>query len=416
MLNSAPPLPSRARVLLARTSARTHARVSRWQPATMAFAAAPPPLATSFAAMTPNAHANSSPTTIDDPLAPVVEHLERELSRRESSERALTRTLEHVKHELAERDVQMEDLCVSWERSISQMQQSRDEDVFRLTERLECLERVELPQAQRLSEVSETNLLRCKAQMESTKVELENATREIEQIGNDCERRVSIANRETQAAVANAALRLKETERRHASDISRLEETFASKLRNLEYQFESETNEMRRTVGQAIKGAAAATRMIEHNVASSSASGELKNLDAAAVYGTDAADRGTDGGGEHTGRQENKRTTVGVDTDISTSGDYVPRTAARGEGKSPTFHGNSNSNSNSNSTENETENSPRFAFWRTKKEDPKPLASPPPVPIRDCLPIRGDLGEDTSLVRGVARVSSALVPPPPARP
>jgi hypothetical protein len=38
------------------------------------------------------------------------------------------------------------------------------------------------------------------------------------------------------------------------------------------------------------------------------------------------------------------------------------------------------------------------------------------VPIRDCLPIRGDLGEDTSLVRGVARVSSALVPPPPARP
>lgn len=73
-------------------------------------------------------------------LAQVVEQLERELSRSESSERRLTQDLDGARTDVEQRDQQIADLCAQWERSVGQLHAAREEEVGQLRHRLRHVE------------------------------------------------------------------------------------------------------------------------------------------------------------------------------------------------------------------------------------------------------------------------------------
>ena len=164
----------------------------------MASAVAPPPSAPPrLAARTPDpARFSGAPRATpahpahpgDDHLARVVEHLERELSRREASERGLARELDAARADIAERDAQIEDICAQWERSVTQMQAARDEDVRRVSERLAFVERAEVPALRAQMEQCETRLMRAQASAESLAAKLERAEAEVRRLAADGER------------------------------------------------------------------------------------------------------------------------------------------------------------------------------------------------------------------------------------
>jgi hypothetical protein len=234
----------------------------------MASAVAPPPSAPPrFTARTPDparfaaAPRAASPAHPDDDLARVVEHLERELSRREASERRLARELDAARADIAERDAQIEDICAQWERSVTQMQAARDEDVHRVAERLDFVERTEVPALRAQLEQCETRCLRAQASAESLAAKLENAEAENQRLFADGERRAAIAVAEAAAAARESDALLRDAERRRETELLAVQKRAERALREKEAFFELERERMRKNVDAVVAGAVANERL-----------------------------------------------------------------------------------------------------------------------------------------------------------
>jgi len=234
----------------------------------MASAVAPPPSAPPrFTARTPDparfaaAPRAASPAHPDDQLARVVEHLERELSRREASERRLARELDAARADIAERDAQIEDICAQWERSVTQMQAARDEDVHRVAERLDFVERTEVPALRAQLEQCETRCLRAQASAESLAAKLENAEAENQSLAADGERRAAIAVAEAAAAARESDALLRDAERRRETELLAVQKRAERALREKEAFFELERERMRKNVDAVVAGAVANERL-----------------------------------------------------------------------------------------------------------------------------------------------------------
>jgi hypothetical protein len=236
----------------------------------MASAVAPPPSAPPrFTARTPDparfaaAPRAASPAhpPAGDELARVVEHLERELSRREASERRLARELDAARADIAERDAQIEDICAQWERSVTQMQAARDEDVHRVAERLDFVERTEVPALRAQLEQCETRCLRAQASAESLAAKLENAEAENQSLAADGERRAAIAVAEAAAAARESDALLRDAERRRETELLAVQKRAERALREKEAFFELERERMRKNVDAVVAGAVANERL-----------------------------------------------------------------------------------------------------------------------------------------------------------
>ena len=234
----------------------------------MASAVVPPPSAPPrFTARTPDparfaaAPRAASPAHPDDQLARVVEHLERELSRREASERRLARELDAARADIAERDAQIEDICAQWERSVTQMQAARDEDVHRVAERLDFVERTEVPALRAQLEQCETRCLRAQASAESLAAKLENAEAENQSLAADGERRAAIAVAEAAAAARESDALLRDAERRRETELLAVQKRAERALREKEAFFELERERMRKNVDAVVAGAVANERL-----------------------------------------------------------------------------------------------------------------------------------------------------------
>jgi len=234
----------------------------------MASAVAPPPSAPPrFTARTPDparfaaAPRAASPAHPDDDLARVVEHLERELSRREASERRLARELDAARADIAERDAQIEDICAQWERSVTQMQAARDEDVHRVAERLDFVERTEVPALRAQLEQCDTRCLRAQASAESLAAKLENAEAENQSLFADGERRAAIAVAEAAAAARERDALLRDAERRRETELLAVQKRAERALREKEAFFELERERMRKNVDAVVAGAVANERL-----------------------------------------------------------------------------------------------------------------------------------------------------------
>jgi hypothetical protein len=177
----------------------------------------------------------------------VVEHLERELSRREASERGLARELDAARADIAERDAQIEDICAQWERSVTQMQAARDEDVRRVSERLAFVERAEVPALRAQMEQCETRLMRAQASAESLAAKLERAEAEVRSLAADGERRDAIAAAEAAAAARESDALARDAERRRETELAALRARFERLLREKEASFDIERERTRKT-------------------------------------------------------------------------------------------------------------------------------------------------------------------------
>jgi len=237
----------------------------------MASAVAPPPSAPPrLAARTPDpARFSGAPRATpahpahpgDDHLARVVEHLERELSRREASERGLARELDAARADIAERDAQIEDICAQWERSVTQMQAARDEDVRRVSERLAFVERAEVPALRAQMEQCETRLMRAQASAESLAAKLERAEAEVRSLAADGERRDAIAAAEAAAAARESDALARDAERRRETELAALRARFERVLREKEASFDIERERTRKNVDAVVAGAVADERL-----------------------------------------------------------------------------------------------------------------------------------------------------------
>ena len=236
----------------------------------MASAVAPPPSAPPrLAARTPDpARFSGAPRATpahpappgDDHLARVVEHLERELSRREASERGLARELDAARADIAERDAQIEDICAQWERSVTQMQAARDEDVRRVSERLAFVERAEVPALRAQMEQCETRLMRAGERGSRSPRSSSARRRRFEASPPAGERRDAIA-----AAEAAAAARESDALARTPSVAGRLSwrrcARFERVLREKEASFDIERERTRKNVDAVVAGAVADERL-----------------------------------------------------------------------------------------------------------------------------------------------------------
>lgn len=243
----------------------------------MASAVAPPPSAPPrLAARTPDpARFSGAPRATpahpahpgDDHLARVVEHLERELSRREASERGLARELDAARADIAERDAQIEDICAQWERSVTQMQAARDEDVRRVSERLAFVERAEVPALRAQMEQCETRLMRAQASAESLAAKLERAEAEVRSLAADGERRDAIAAAEAAAAARESDALARDAERRRETELAALRARFERVLREKEASFDIERERTRKNVDAVVAGAVADERLRSEAIA-----------------------------------------------------------------------------------------------------------------------------------------------------
>jgi len=302
------PQRTRARAFVARI-ARTHARVPR-DAGDMAIAVAPSPSApprstrdSGFPALPPRREFSSAG---DDHLAAVVEHLERELSRREASERRLARELEAARADIAERDAHIEDVCSQWERSVTQMQAARDEDVARLTERLESAEQVEIPSLRRRIEELETDCLRARASAESKDAKLLEAERQMARVVADCERTVAVNYAELHTVSRRRETLLNDCERRRDDERAALERKMASLLAEKERAFELEREATRINVERVVAGAVAAERIGARaaRLDPAATSDRTRDLD---VAGMGRSHRGGDRGGDRDGDRDDDR-------------------------------------------------------------------------------------------------------------
>ena len=185
----------------------------------------------------------------------MVEHLERELSRREASERGLARELDAARADIAERDAQIEDICAQWERSVTQMQAARDEDVRRVSERLAFVERAEVPALRAQMEQCETRLMRAQASAESLAAKLERAEAEVRSLAADGERRDAIAAAEAAAAARESDALARDAERRRETELAALRARF-ERVRGRKSFFDIERERTRKNVDAVVAGAA----------------------------------------------------------------------------------------------------------------------------------------------------------------
>ena len=168
-------------------------------------------------APTPAPRAVRAPTN-EERLASVVEHLERELSRRETAERRLAQELAAAKAETEVRDQQIADICAQWERSVTQMQTARDEDVAHVTERLRYVEEVEVPSVRAQLEDAEMRCARAESAREAAEQRIAVAEEDARRVAAERDRRLAAAAADFQRALEERDRRLRELERRSASE------------------------------------------------------------------------------------------------------------------------------------------------------------------------------------------------------
>jgi len=442
----------------------------------MASAVAPPPSAPPrLAARTPDpARFSGAPRATpahpahpgDDHLARVVEHLERELSRREASERGLARELDAARADIAERDAQIEDICAQWERSVTQMQAARDEDVRRVSERLAFVERAEVPALRAQMEQCETRLMRAQASAESLAAKLERAEAEVRSLAADGERRDAIAAAEAAAAARESDALARDAERRRETELAALRARFERLLREKEASFDIERERTRKNVDAVVAGAVADERLRAEAIAGARAaldsepnrtgrSTETNALRAKAGVDHDVRMRVSEDGpadlaslraNEPETRAETSPEESRMCTSIGPSPDPTIDELPKGSGDEardvsfpsmPTAHAShaasvasatvtvpatvtEEDSSGSARTTEKTENAsfraevfPTAPNFSAPRPSPKPRAAPPPLPV----PARAAHAHAVTPVtdRGPTYVPSALVPPPPPR-
>ena len=429
----------------------------------MASAVAPPPSAPPrLAARTPDpARFSGAPRATpahpahpgDDHLARVVEHLERELSRREASERGLARELDAARADIAERDAQIEDICAQWERSVTQMQAARDEDVRLVSERLAFVERAEVPALRAQMEQCETRLMRAQASAESLAAKLERAEAEVRSLAADGERRDAIAAAEAAAAARESDALARDAERRRETELAALRARFERLLREKEASFDIERERTRKNVDAVVAGAVADERLRAEAIAGARAALDSepnrtgRSTETNALRAKDGVDHDVrmrvseDGPADlaslranepetraETSPEESRmRTSIGPSPDrLMDPMDELPKGSGDEAFPSsmPTAHASHASVASASVavtatvTEEDSSGSARMTELAEKtvsapRPSPKPRAAPPPLPV----PARAAHAHAVTPVtdRGPTYVPSALVPPPPPR-
>ena len=185
-----------------------------------------------------------------DSLAVVVEHLESELSRRESAERRLAASLRAAEADVEERDQHIADICAQWERSVTQMQAARDEDVAQIASRLD-VEDVELAS------------LRARAETRSPRRAPSPRARTRRSAGGGGARDAARGGRDRRLAAAAAGSprveidrRDRDAETRRAAEAVELQRRAASELRAKERAWDDERSRAREEMEHVIAGAA----------------------------------------------------------------------------------------------------------------------------------------------------------------
>ena len=402
----------------------------------------------------------------------MVEHLERELSRREASERGLARELDAARADIAERDAQIEDICAQWERSVTQMQAARDEDVRLVSERLAFVERAEVPALRAQMEQCETRLMRAQASAESLAAKLERAEAEVRSLAADGERRDAIAAAEAAAAARESDALARDAERRRETELAALRARFERLLREKEASFDIERERTRKNVDAVVAGAVADERLRTEAIAGArkraldsepnrtgrevrqtgSASNALRakddvDHDARMRVSEDGpAERASLRANEPETRAETSPEESRMCTSIGPSPDPTIDELPKGSGDEardvsfpsmPTAHAShaasvasatvtvpatvtEEDSSGSARTTEKTENAsfraevfPTAPNFSAPRPSPKPRAAPPPLPV----PARAAHAHAVTPVtdRGPTYVPSALVPPPPPR-
>lgn len=206
-------------------------------------------------APTPAPRAVRAPTN-EERLASVVEHLERELSRRETAERRLAQELAAAKAETEVRDQQIADICAQWERSVTQMQTARDEDVAHVTERLRYVEEVEVPSVRAQLEDAEMRCARAESAREAAEQRIAVAEEDARRVAAERDRRLAAAAADFQRALEERDRRLRELERRSASEAVEAERRRAFELRDAEQKWDLERQQLRDDLEHVMAGAA----------------------------------------------------------------------------------------------------------------------------------------------------------------
>ena len=191
-----------------------------------------------------------------DSLAVVVEHLESELSRRESAERRLAASLRAAEADVEERDQHIADICAQWERSVTQMQAARDEDVAQIASRLKYVEDVELASLRARAEDAELRAARAESARESAEERLEVAERETRRVEADRDRRLAAAAADFHRALEDRDRRDRDAETRRAAEAVELQRRAASELRAKERAWDDERSRAREEMEHVIAGAA----------------------------------------------------------------------------------------------------------------------------------------------------------------
>ena len=432
----------------------------------MASVVAPSPsVPPGFTARTPDpARFSGAPratqTRGDDHLARVVEHLERELSHREASERRLARELESARADIAERDAQIEDVCAQWERSVTQMQAARDEDVRRITERLDFVERTEVPALRAQIEQCQTRCLRAQASAESLAAKLEAAQAEARGLAADCDRRDAVAVAEAAAAARESDALLADAERRRETELAALRKRFERALREKEASFELERTRVRKNVDAVVAGAVAderlrseATRVPrtdggetndDDNDATKHAS-ELANESAGAttaVRGARLVDRDSEfeRGDSMRVSEDGPADLVALLREAKETSPEESRAADPSPALAPFVPTEKRDEDRSRSAASTPEDgveapvvpvsrtnpapAPEAPRVRNREEgdvfpyaaSPKPRAAPPPLPVpAQIKTLAREFSVTPATGRGPTRVPSVLVPPPPPR-
>ena len=206
-------------------------------------------------APTPAPRAVRAPTN-EERLASAVEHLERELSRRETAERRLAQELASAKAETEVRDQQIADICAQWERSVTQMQTARDEDVAHVTERLRYVEEVEVPSVRAQLEDAEMRCARANAAREAAEQRLAVAEEDTRRVAAERDRRLAAAAADFQRALEERDRRLRELERKRAADAVEAERRRTFELRDAEQKWDLERQQLRDDLEHVMAGAA----------------------------------------------------------------------------------------------------------------------------------------------------------------
>ena len=330
-------------------------------------------------APTPAPRAVRAPTN-EERLASVVEHLERELSRRETAERRLAQELAAAKAETEVRDQQIADICAQWERSVTQMQTARDEDVAHVTERLRYVEEVEVPSVRaQLEDAEMVRARRVRARGGRTAHRRRRGRCQTRR--RRARRRLAAAAADFQRALEERDRRLRELERRSASEAVEAERRRAFELRDAEQKWDLERQQLRDDLEHVMAGAARFVRgevLHKHRMA---------NLPAEVAAATSVD--------EDAIRRILRRRSTGKDEERKGDGgasapETAPGTAPASTGMQPRGAEGGTANADASPRQppqphqppQPRQPQPPPLRWRSRAPSPKPepRAAPPPVP------------------------------------